>query len=118
MGEFAAEDVGEDFSVAVRVGGEAGESGDAVFVQDAEGTERCVLGGVVLGEGECVVGVEPAVVGVAAVCAAARGDFCGGGEGGHDFFGGFGGCGCFGHVWKRRRERLVCWFGFEKGEIE
>lgn len=64
MRELAGEDVGEDFEVAVRVRGEAGGGRDAVFVQDAQGAEVLVGGVVVLGEGEGVVAVEPAVVGV------------------------------------------------------
>ncbi len=77
MGQFPAEDVGEDFSIAVRMGGETGLGRNAVFVQHAEGAEG--LEGWVgeLGEGEGVVGVEPAVTGKAAVAAAARDDFHG-----------------------------------------
>lgn len=79
MREFPAQDVGEDLGVAVGVGGEAGGRGDAVFVQDAQGAEGGVKGVVVGGEGEGVVGVEPAVGGVAAGGGGARGYFHGGG---------------------------------------
>lgn len=74
MRQLATEDVAEDLSIAVRVGGEAGVGCDAVFVQDAQGAEVGVGGVVVVGEGEGVIGVEPAVVGVAAVAGAAEGD--------------------------------------------
>lgn len=85
MREFAGEDVGEDFGVAVRVCGEAGLGRDAVFVEDAQGAEGLEGWVVVLAEGEGVVGVEPAVVGVAAVAAAAGDDGHGFGGGGHGF---------------------------------
>ena len=94
MGELAAEEVGEYFGVAVRVGGEAVERGDPVFVEDAEGAEGFEARVVVGGEGEGVVGVEPAVVSVAARGGPARGYF----EGGHGGFCGCGGgSGCCGH---------------------
>lgn len=76
MRQLAAEDVAEDLGVAVRVGREAGVGGDAVFVEDAQGAEVSVGGVVIVGEGEGVVGVEPAVVGVAAVAGAAQSDAC------------------------------------------
>lgn len=85
MRQLPAEDVGEDFGVAVRVRGEAGLGRDAVFVQHAQGAEGLEGWVVVLGEGEGVVGVEPAAVGVAAVAAAAGDDGHGFGCGGHDF---------------------------------
>lgn len=50
---------------------------DAVFVEDAQGAEGLEGWVVVLGEGEGVVGVEPAVIGVAAVAAAAGNYFHG-----------------------------------------
>ncbi len=85
MRQFAREDVGEDFGVAVRVGGKAVVGRDAVFVEDAQGAEGLEGWVVVLGEGEGVVGAEPAVVGVAAIAAAAGDDGHGFGCGGHDF---------------------------------
>lgn len=72
MGQLAAEDVAEDLGVVVRVGGEVGVRRDAVFVEDAQAAEAGVVGGVVGAEGEGVVGVEPAVVGVAAGVGTAR----------------------------------------------
>lgn len=57
MRQLAGEDVGENFKVAVRVGGEAGEGRDAVFVEDAQGPELLVRRGRVVGEGEGVVAV-------------------------------------------------------------
>ena len=84
--ELAGEDVGEDLGVAVRVRREAGPRCHAVFVQDAQGAEVLELGGIVLGEGEGVVAVQPAVVGVAAGGGAAGGYLYGLG---HDFRGYF-----------------------------
>lgn len=91
VGELAGQDVGEDLGVAVRVGGEAGLGSNAVFVQDAQGAEGGELRGEIGGEGEGVVGVEPAVVSVAAGGGGAGGYF-GGGEEGHCFrcFAGYG----------------------------
>jgi len=66
MLDGSGEDVGEDFHVAVGVLAEAALGGDGVLVDDAEGAEAHVGGGIVVGEAEGEVGVEPAVVGVAA----------------------------------------------------
>ena len=63
--ERALEHVGDDLHVAVRVGAEALAGRDAVVVDHAQRAEAHVLGVVVVGEREGVVGVEPAVVGVA-----------------------------------------------------
>ena len=72
--ELALEDVGDDLHVLVRMAAEALARRDAVFVHHAQAAEPHV-GGIVVGrEGECVVGVEPAVVGVAAFVAFADGD--------------------------------------------
>lgn len=46
----------------MRVCPETGACGDAVLVDDAQGADGVVFGGVVGGEGEGVEGVEPAVV--------------------------------------------------------
>lgn len=83
MDDFSFGDVGEDFEFAVVVGVEAAGAGDVVFVDYAERAEGHVLGGVVVCEGEGVIGAQPAVVGVAAR----------GGEAGDEFDGGFGHCG-------------------------
>lgn len=87
MRQFAREDVREDFGIAVRVCGKAGLGRDAVFVQDAQGAEGLEGWVLVLGEGEGMVGVKPAVIGVAAVAASARGNLHGFGCGGDDCFG-------------------------------
>lgn len=68
--EFAGDDVGDDFHVAVGVHGEATCGRDDIFVDDAERTEAHVLWIAVVGEAEGVVGVEPAVIEVASVFAA------------------------------------------------
>ena len=72
--QLPAEDVAEDLGVAVRVRGEAGPRGDAILVQHAQGAEGHEGWVVVAGEGEGVVAVQPAVVGVPARGGAARGD--------------------------------------------
>lgn len=58
----------------VGVGIESLGGGDGVFVDDAEGAEAHVVGVPVLAEGEGVVGVEPAVVEVAAIGGSSDGD--------------------------------------------
>lgn len=75
MRELAAEDVAEDLGVAVGVRGEAGLGGHSVFVEDAEGAKGHGCGVVEVGEGEGVVGIEPAMIGVPTSGGAARGDF-------------------------------------------
>ena len=79
VGDGAGEDVAEDFHVAVGVGAEAAAGGDVVFVDDAEGAKAHVGGVAVVGKGEGVLGVEPAVVGVAAGGGGAQADGEGGG---------------------------------------
>lgn len=96
MRELAGEDVGEDFGVAVRVRREAGAGRHAVFVEHAQGAELLELRGVVLREGEGVVAVEPAVVGVPPGGGAAGGYFHGWVGGGGDGLGHYYFCGCFG----------------------
>lgn len=82
--EGTLDDVGEDFHVAVRVGGETAAGSDVVFVDDAKAAEAHVSGVVVVGEGEGVMGFEPAMVGVATFSRAADGE--GMGRGFHGFF--------------------------------
>lgn len=93
MLEGARHDVAEDEELGVRVGAEAGGRLDAVLVDDAEGPEGLVqrVRRVVRGEAEGVEGVEPVVVGVAALGPRALGDLHGGGGGGGHAAGG--GCG-------------------------
>lgn len=82
----------------MRVRGEAGTRRHAVFVEDAQGAELLELWGVVLREGEGVVAVEPAVVGVTPGGGAAGGYFhgCDGvGSGGNNGLGDYV-CSCFG----------------------
>ena len=61
------EDVGEDLHVAVGMLAEARRGRDAVLVDDAQGAEAHVRGIVVLVKREAEVGVEPTVVGMAAL---------------------------------------------------
>lgn len=76
MRELPRKDIAEDLGIAVRMRGEAGLSRDAVFIEDSKAAEGLELRGVVGREGECVVGVEPAMVGVAARGGGAQGEFC------------------------------------------
>jgi hypothetical protein len=69
--EAALEHVADDLHVAVAVGAEARAGLHAVLVDDAQRTEAHVRRVVVVGEGEAVERVEPAVPGVASFCAAA-----------------------------------------------
>ena len=90
MSEFSTNDVAEDLGIAMRVCGEAGLGSHAIFVEDAEGAVVLVAGVEVTGEGEGVVGVEPAVVSVAAGRGRVGDNFGVGEEGGHGFLH----CGC------------------------
>ena len=72
--ELALEHVADDLHVAVAVRAEARAGLHAVLVDDAQRAEAHVLRVVVVGEGEAVIRIEPAVVGVAAFVGAAQGD--------------------------------------------
>ncbi len=61
----ALADVGDDLHVGVRMRREAGVGGDLVVVPDAKRAPAHALGIVVVGEGEVVLGLQPAVVGAA-----------------------------------------------------
>jgi hypothetical protein len=74
MLQRAADNVGDDFHVAVRVHAKAHLRRDAVLVDDAQGAKVGVGRIVVIGEAEGVAGLEPAVVGVAPVFGFAEGD--------------------------------------------
>src|SRR2546422_6674424 len=67
VGKRALEHVADDLHVAVPVGAEARARGDAILVDDAQRPEPHVPRVLVAGEGEAVVRVEPAVVGMAAL---------------------------------------------------
>ncbi len=66
MFEGAAEDIGDDFHIAVGVHAEAFSGHDEVIINDAERAEAHPIGVVIIGEAERMVGIEPAVLGVAA----------------------------------------------------
>src|SRR4249920_2135325 len=66
MFERAFEHVGDDFHVAVRVRGKALAGRDAVVIQDAQRAEMHMLGVVIVGKRKCEIGIEPAVVEMAA----------------------------------------------------
>jgi hypothetical protein len=61
----AGADIGDDFHVAVRVRGEARLRRNGIVVPDAQRAPAHPLRIVIIGEGEVVTGIEPAVVGVA-----------------------------------------------------
>ena len=84
MRELAGEYVGEDLGVAVGVRRKSVQGSHAVFVKNTQGAELLEGWVVVLGEGEGVVAVQPAVIGVATVRGTA-GDYIGVWEFGHDF---------------------------------
>ena len=71
--QLTRQHVADDLHVAVAVGAEAGAGSDAVFVDDAQIAQAHELRVVVTGKGETVEGLEPAVVGVAAVLRFAKG---------------------------------------------
>lgn len=76
MRQFAVQDIGEDLCIAMRVCREACSAIDAVFVEDSQTAEVLEFRVVVAGEAECVVSVEPAVVGVPSFAGATRDDLC------------------------------------------
>jgi hypothetical protein len=67
VGYAARKDVGDNLHLAMAVSAEASAALDCVFVDDAQGAEAHEFGVVVVGEGEGEFGIEPAVVGVAAI---------------------------------------------------
>ncbi|MNT22915.1 hypothetical protein D3C72_1583170 [compost metagenome] len=71
--ERAVEHDRDDLHVRVAVGAEALAGRDAVLVDHPQHREAHVGGIVVVGEREGVVGVEPAVIGMAALVAGAKG---------------------------------------------
>jgi hypothetical protein len=70
--EAPLDDVREDLHVAVRVGAEAAAGLHPVLVDDPELAEPHEAGVMVAGEGEGVVRVEPAVVGVSSLLCAPK----------------------------------------------
>src|SRR5258708_17599374 len=74
MAEGAFQDVGNDLHVAMSVSAEAAARLHAVFVDDPQRAEAYEAIVVVVGEGEGVAGVEPAVVELPAVGCLANGD--------------------------------------------
>lgn len=73
--QFAAEDVAEDLSVAVRMCREAGATCDSVFIEDSQRTEGLKLWIVVICEGKGMIGVQPSVVAMSALVGAPRDNF-------------------------------------------
>src|SRR5438270_9536923 len=70
----ALEDVGDDLHVAMRVRREALAAGDAVLVDDAQGSKTHVVAVVIFAERKRVISIEPAEVEVAAFGSFASGD--------------------------------------------
>ena len=73
VGEVALQHIADDFHVAVPVGAEAGTRRDAVLVDDAQVAPAHVGGIVVTGERKAVVGLQPAVIGIATFLGLAKG---------------------------------------------
>ena len=74
MTKRARESAREDLHVAVRMHAKACASSDVILVEDPKAAEMHVARIVVIGEGEGVARVQPAVVGVAAFIGLAEGD--------------------------------------------
>ena len=74
MLEFAVDDVGPDQRFGVGVRSEACALLDSVFINDSQGSELSVIGIIVRGEREGVVGIQPAMISVAARIPRALGD--------------------------------------------
>ncbi len=72
MLERALEDVSDDFHVAVRMGREALARRHPILVDDPQRGKAHMLRVVIIGEGKRMPGVEPAVIGVAAVMSLAQ----------------------------------------------
>ena len=62
MGDGALADIGDDLHVGVRVGREARIGSDLVVVPHSERAMAEALGVVIAGEGEMMLGLQPAVV--------------------------------------------------------
>ncbi len=73
-----AEDVGQDLHVPVGVGGESTAAREVVVVDDPERAEPHVPRIAVVRKGERVPGLQPAMIGMAAVGGFAKGDHRGG----------------------------------------
>lgn len=69
--QLAAQDIAEDFRIAVGMCREAGARRDAVLVEHAQAPEVLEARIVVVGEAEGMVGVQPAMVGMTALAGAA-----------------------------------------------
>lgn len=75
MRELPGQDVTEDLKIAMRVRRKSTLRLDPIFIEDAQGAEVREVRVVPVREGEGVVGVQPAVVGVAAGGGAVGCDF-------------------------------------------
>ena len=64
----AFQDVGEDLHVAVGVLAKPHGWSNIVLVDDAQGAEAHLFGVVVVGKAEAEVRIQPAVIGMAAIC--------------------------------------------------
>src|SRR5229473_766466 len=66
--QAAIQDIRDNFHIAVTVHAEALAWLHAVFIHDPERAKAHLPGVIIIGEGKGVVGVKPAVVGMAALC--------------------------------------------------
>jgi hypothetical protein len=69
------QDVAKDFHVRVRMRGKACASSDDVLIDHTQAAEAHVRRIIVIGEGEGVVAIQPAVIGMAALVGFAKGEF-------------------------------------------
>ena len=75
MRQLPAQNVREDFGIAVRMCWKTGSGCDAIFVENSQTAKVLEFGLVVIGEAECMVGVKPTVVSVPPIAGAAGDDF-------------------------------------------
>src|SRR5882762_8012741 len=68
MGDRAFADIGDDFHVGVRMGGEAGVRRDLVAVPNPQRTMAHIFRVIMAAEREVMFGLQPAVVGAAEFC--------------------------------------------------
>lgn len=101
--QLAAEDIGKDLGIAMRMGREAAATIDAVLVEDSQTAEVLISWIVVICETECMICVQPAVVGVSSVLRPARDNFGVGESLGHGVLDGF----------DRAHRRICSWCRFD-----
>jgi len=74
VSERALQNISDDFHIAVRMGAEAVAGLDVILVNNAQAAELRVFGVVVIGKRKGISGVQPAVVGLAALFSRTQGN--------------------------------------------